>query len=264
MLTSTSVHIAFDDMGDGEPALLCLPGWCAHRTVFRPLLANAGQRRRAIALDWRGHGGSGRPEGDYGTEHLVDDAVAVIERAGAGQIVPVSLAHAGWIGIELRRRLGAERIPGIALLDWMVLGPPPPFLDALAGLQDPASWQAVRLGLFDRWTTGVDLPALDDSIAEMARHGFDDWSRAGREIAAQFAAHGSPLLALERQQPACPVLHLYAQPADDDYLDAQRSYAESHPWFHVQRLNAQSHFPMLEVAPDVASALDDFVRTLSP
>jgi pimeloyl-ACP methyl ester carboxylesterase len=98
----------------------------------------------------------------------------------------------------------------------------------------------------------------------MARHGFDDWSRAGREIAAQFAAHGSPLLALDRQQPACPVLHLYAQPADDDYLDTQRSYAESHPWFHVQRLSAQSHFPMLEVAPDVASALDEFVRTLPP
>lgn len=264
MLTTTSVPIAFDDVGDGEPALLCLPGWCAHRTVFRSLLADAGQRQRSIALDWRGHGGSQHPDGDYGTDQLVEDAIAVIERAGVDQVVPVGLSHAGWVAIELRRQLGAERIPGIALLDWMVLGPPPPFLDALAGLQDPTSWEAVRQGLFDRWTTGIDLPALDDNIAEMASHGFDDWSRAGREIARQFAEHGTPLLAIERLQPACPVLHLYAQPPDDDFLDAQQSYAESHPWFRVQRLTAYSHFPMLEKPADVAAALNDFVRTLSP
>lgn len=264
MLTATSGHIAFDDVGDGEPALLCLPGWCSHRTVFRGLLAQAGQRRRAIALDWRGHGGSARPAGDYGTDDLVDDALAVIDRADAGRVVPVALSHAGWVAIELRRRLGAERVPGIALLDWMVLGPPPPFLDALARLQEESSWEAIRQSLFEMWTTGVDVPALDDNISEMASHGFEDWSRAGREIAAQFALHGTPLLALEGLEPACPVLHLYAQPADADFLDAQRAYAKTHPWFQVQRLDARSHFPMLEDPADVATALNDFAQMLSP
>ena len=228
------------------------------------MLAHAGQHRRAIALDWRGHGGSSRPQGDYGTDDLVDDAIAVLECAGVSQVIPVGLAHAGWVAIELRRRLGSERVPGIALLDWMVLGPPPPFLDALAGLQDPASWETVRQDLFDRWSTGLDLPALTGNIAEMAGHGFDDWSRGGREIARQFATHGTPLVALEHLQPGCPVLHVYAQPSDDDFLDAQRAYAETHPWFSVQRLKARSHFPMLEAPDAVASALDRFARTLAP
>jgi pimeloyl-ACP methyl ester carboxylesterase len=242
MLTATTLHIAFDDVGDGEAALLYLPGWCGHRTMFRRLLAHTGQYRRALALDWRGHGGSDRPHGDYGNDELVEDALAVIERSGVEQVVPVGVAHAGWVAIELRRRLGADRVPGVALLDWMVLGPPPPFLDALAGLQDESSWEAVRQGLFEMWTTGIDLPALDDNIAEMASHGFEDWSRAGREIAREFATYGSPVQALEQLQPECQVIHLYAQPSDESFLTAQRSYAASHPWFRVQRLDARSHF----------------------
>ena len=37
------------------------------------------------------------------------DALAVIADSGAQSVVPVALAHAGWVGIELRRRLGHAR-----------------------------------------------------------------------------------------------------------------------------------------------------------
>lgn len=267
MLTRSAIPIAFDDVGDPGPrdpgpALLCMPGWCAHREVFRPLLAHAG-RTRTLALDWRGHGGSGAAVDDYGTAQLVEDALAVIEHAGLAQVIPVGLAHAGWVAIELRRRLGAARVPGIVLLDWMVLGAPPPFLEALAGLQDPARWEPLRRALFEKWTTGVTLPSVDDNIARMASHGFDDWARAAREIARQFAGHGTPLAALQQLAPACPVLHLYAQPADDGFLEAQRALAREHPWFRVERLAARSHFPMLEVPAEVAGALARFAHGLA-
>jgi pimeloyl-ACP methyl ester carboxylesterase len=63
-----------------------------------------------VALDWRGHGASQRPAGDYTTHDVLDDALAVIERAHAAAMIPVGLSHAGWVAIELRRRL-----------DWMFL-----------------------------------------------------------------------------------------------------------------------------------------------
>jgi len=50
--------------------------------------------------------------------------------------VPLAISHSGWVAIELRRRLGS-RMPVVVLLDWLVLEPPAPFLDALAALQDP-------------------------------------------------------------------------------------------------------------------------------
>ena len=43
--------------------------------------------------------------------------------SGADRIVPVALAHAGWVAIELRRRLG-KKIPAIVLVDWIVLDLP--------------------------------------------------------------------------------------------------------------------------------------------
>jgi hypothetical protein len=51
------------------------------------------------------------PAGDYTTHDVLDDALAVIERAHAAAMIPVGLSHAGWVAIELRRRLGHSRIP---------------------------------------------------------------------------------------------------------------------------------------------------------
>jgi pimeloyl-ACP methyl ester carboxylesterase len=78
---------------------------------------------------------------------LADDALAVIEASQADRVVLVAMSHAGWVAIELRRRLGA-RIPKLVLLDWIVLEAPPPFLTVLQALQDPAEWQQTREQLF--------------------------------------------------------------------------------------------------------------------
>jgi pimeloyl-ACP methyl ester carboxylesterase len=259
MMTSSAIPIAFDDVGDGDSnALLCLPGWGAPRSVFRPLYLELAKAHRVIALDWRGHGGSAAATADFGNEELVSDALAVVESARVKRFVPVATAHAGWIALELRRRLGPEKVPAIVLLDWMVTGAPPGFLDGLRALQDEATWSAVRESLFQRWTTGVSEPAVHAFVKEMGKLGFDMWSRAGREIGAAFTEHGSPLAALERLAPSCPTLHLYAQPDDPGFLAAQQSYCAAQPWFQVQKLDARSHFPTLEVPQVVASAITRF------
>ncbi|MDR5694420.1 MAG: alpha/beta fold hydrolase [Armatimonadota bacterium] len=134
---SHGIRISYDDYGQGEPALLFMPGWCSSRRVFDELTRRCAQWRRTLAIDWRGHGQSERPTDDFGASDLADDALAVVEASQADRVVPVALAHAGWIAIELRRRLGA-RIPKLVLLDWIVLEAPPPFLGALQSLQDPA------------------------------------------------------------------------------------------------------------------------------
>ncbi len=260
--TTAAVNLAFDDVGQGGPTLLLMPGWCGSRAVFRDLLPLAAQTRRVVSVDWRGHGESGGGDGDFTTDDLVNDAVDLIGRLGTGPVVPVALSHAGWMAIELRRTLGRDRVPGIVLLDWMVLGPPPGFLDALAGLQRPESWEAVRAGLFAMWTDGVASTAVCDYVADMRTYGFDAWSRAAREIASRFAAEAVPVAALDQLEPRCPTLHVYAQPGDDAVLLAQQAYAERHPWFEVHRVDARSHFPMLEVPDDIAGAVEDFVRRL--
>lgn len=258
-MRTKSGAIAFDDQGHGEPALLCLNGWCADRSVYQDLVPACSRHRRTLAIDWRGHGESAPASRDFGESDLVDDALAVIDECGIGSVVPVANAHAGWVAIELRRRL-RNRVPAIVLVDWLVLDPPPPFLGALAALQDPAKWQATRDRLFSMWLEGVDDPKVARLVhGAMGAHGFEMWARAGREIAAAYRRERNPLAALAGLRPAPRVLHLYAQPADPAFLQAQQAFAAGNPWFSVRRVDAKSHFPMLEVAEEMAEVVEAFV-----
>ncbi len=248
----------YDDLGTGGPALLLVPGWCGGREVFDPMAAALARHHRTVVADLVGHGDRERPTHDFTTMDEVDDLLDLIEGLGLDQVVPVTLSHAGWFAIELRRRLGAHRVPAIVLVDWMPLGTPPGFADALAGLQSPGAWSEVRGALFAMWSDENTAGIVSDYVASMGAYGFDHWSRAGREISAGFDEHGTPVEALSGLD--CPTLHLYAQPADDDYLQAQRSVAEAHPWFHAERVDAHSHFPMLEIPEDLARKVVDFIE----
>jgi pimeloyl-ACP methyl ester carboxylesterase len=159
----------------------------------------------------------------------------------------------------LRERLGAA-VPRLVLLDWIILDPPPPFLDALGGLQSPEHSGQVWDALRGMWVEGMHQPDLLRYVGEdMGSYGFDMRARAGREIAAAYARAGNPLRALAALQPPVPTLHLYAQPDDPGYLAAQQAFAVEHPWFQVRKLAARSHFPMFEVPEVMSTVIDAFV-----
>lgn len=262
MTSTATTPLTTTDRGTGEPALVFLPGWCGDRSVFDDLVAGTSEHRRALSVDWPGHGDAPPAPGDFTTADLVDRTLDLLEQADVRRLVPVALSHAGWVAVELRRRLGAERVPALVLLDWMVLGPPPPFLHALEGLQRQESWEQTRAALFDLWTTGLDIPRLADYVAGMGSHGFAMWARAGREIASSFRTEGSPLEALGRLEPPPRTLHLYAQPEGDEVLAAQQEFAADHAWFEVRRLDARSHFPMFEVPEEMSALIEQFVASL--
>jgi pimeloyl-ACP methyl ester carboxylesterase len=186
---------------------------------------------------------------------------AVIEASNARQIVPVATAHAGWIAIELRRRLAA-RIPKIVLLEWIVFEAPPPFMGALQALQNPQQWEQARQQLFSMWLTGVDNPEVIRLVHEMGNHCCEMWARAGREISAAYNQQKAPLQTLASLEKPVPTLHLYAQDPPG-YLETQEAFAAEHPWFSVRKVSAYSHFPMTEV-PDVVATEILSHRCFSP
>ena len=255
---ANGVRISYDDLGRGEPALLLMTGWAANRTMmFSQLAVYCSKHRRTLALDWRGHGLSETPKGDFGAYDLVEDALAVIEASGAQQIVPVGTAHAGWMAIELRRRL-AERIPKIVLLEWMVFEAPPPFLAVLQAGMDPQGAEQMREQITAQWLKGVDNADVIHLIRDMGRQSPELWARAAREIRSAYIQQGPPLQVLARLGKPVPVLHLYAQ-EPPGYLAVQEAFAAEHPWFHVHRLPASSHFPMIEAPDVVATEIEQFV-----
>ena len=252
-------RIHYDDVGRGEPALLFIPGWCTTRDVFREVLPRSASRRRVLSVDLRGHGQSGSGGGDFDSATVLDDLLAVVEASGARQVVPVALSHAGWWALELRRELGAERVPKLVLMDWIVTEPPLEFTEALRGLMSER-WMRTRDELLAMWLDGVEDPNIIRYARDvMGGFGEEMWARAAREIASAYAREGSPLRALSGLSPSTPTLHLYAQPDAHDYLAGQVAFGAQNPWFHVMKLPAVSHFPMLEVPDLVAAGIEALV-----
>ncbi len=255
---SDGIPIAYDDLGRGDPAFLFLTGWCADRSCFTPLMHLLERHRRVLALDWRGHGESGKTPSDFGTAQLVEDALAVVRASGVENVIPVSQAHGGWVALELRRRL-KERVPRMVLVEWLVLGTTAPLEEALRGMQSRDHWHATVEAVFEKWLHGVDHPEVVRFVREgMGRHRYEMWARAAREISHAYAEQHSPLHALAQLDPPVETLHLYAQPDDFTFLHQQEKFAAGHPWYHVRKLQARSHFPMLEAAEEIGHVIESF------
>ena len=253
------VRIGYEDRGSGEPALLFLTGWCSSLERWQRVAELAAARRRVVSFDWRGHGSSDTDPNDFGVAEQVEDALAVVEAAGLDTFVPCAASHSGWVAIELRRRLG-DRVPALVHADWMLVEPSERYMEVIRQL-DSDEWATARDTLFAIWAAGVDTPEIRAPIAVMNEHGDAMWRRSGREIGASYAEHGSPLETFQRFGPPVPVLHVYGQPPDPAYLELQERFAAEHDWFSVVKVDATTHFAMIERPEEVADAIESFVAT---
>ncbi len=261
---SEGLRIYYDDTGEGEPALLCLPGFCNEHTIFEPLAERLSADHRVLVKDWRGHGDSQVPDGDFGFAEMAADALAVIEDSGAHSVIPYAQGQAPWVAIELRRKLG-ERVPKMIASSWPAIttrGNPlaPRFLAAMEGVQDEARSRETAEKVVAMFVGGAPASVETQIQNQMLSYGYELWSRAGREISTMFAREGDPLTALSKLSPPMPMLHVYAQPPAPEYLSAQESFAREHPWFSVRRLEAVSQFPALEIPDETAAVVREFIN----
>ncbi|MGD9749609.1 MAG: hypothetical protein AB7W59_01300 [Acidimicrobiia bacterium] len=150
-------------------------------------------------------------------------------------------------------------MPKLAILDWMVLGAPPPFLDALRAMADPATTRTVVEKVSSMWSGGLTNPELLAYIDSMTTFPDEMWARAASAIAAAFETNPAPLDAIAALDVPPSTLHLYAQPGDPTYLAAQQTFASENQWFHVERLDATSHLPAFEVPDAMAEHLRGLV-----
>ncbi|MFC5826898.1 alpha/beta fold hydrolase [Nonomuraea insulae] len=85
--------------GDG-PDLLMLHGLGARWQVFAPLFPGLRDHANLWAMDFRGHGTSGRTPGAYRLEDYCDDALALLRRTRTPSIV-YGHSLGGWVALSL-------------------------------------------------------------------------------------------------------------------------------------------------------------------
>jgi pimeloyl-ACP methyl ester carboxylesterase len=261
---SDGIRIYYDDTGEGEPVLLCLPGWCNTHAIFAPLAERLSADHRVLAIDWRGHGHSQASERDFGFAEMAGDAVAVMQDSGAHSVIPIAQGQAPWAAVELHRLLG-ERVPKMVISSWPVISPSgnplaSRFLDAIRALQYYERWREGAEQLLTMWLSGAPAFVETQIREQMLLQGFEMWSRGGREILAMYALEGEPLRVLSNFSPPVSVLHVYSQPRAPEFLAVQESFAREHPWYSVHRLEGVSQFPTLEVPDETAAVIREFLR----
>jgi pimeloyl-ACP methyl ester esterase len=100
-ITSGAVRLHVSERGVGHPVLF-LHGWMADSTVFDPVLdvVCRDQGLRAITMDLRGHGRSGKPAEGYGVEEHSHDVDAVHDACSLGEVTLVGWSLGGAVALH--------------------------------------------------------------------------------------------------------------------------------------------------------------------
>jgi pimeloyl-ACP methyl ester carboxylesterase len=118
MMGDAAVELYADDGGAGEglPVVL-LHSLAGNTRQWEAQLAHLRAARRAVALDWRGHGRSTAPEGGgWSPAEMAEDVAAAVERLGLGRFVLVGHSAGALVALAYAG-MRPERVAGLLLLD---------------------------------------------------------------------------------------------------------------------------------------------------
>lgn len=251
---------SYDDAGEGDVILL-LSGWCQDHRLFKFLAPELAKTHRVIRLDWRGHGDHRDHDGDFTTGDQASDVIAFLDHMKIEQAVPLSTSHGGWANVETADRMGKARIPRVVVIDWIQTPPPADFLRQIDDLQDRTNWENGRGDLFNYWigeTQNQDI--IHHVNNEMASYSFEMWARSGREIAIAYRKWGNPMQRMAAFKELRPITHIYSQPFEPEYAQAQLDFAAKNSWYRPNKLPGKTHFPTLEQPKVVADTIRAFLQ----
>lgn len=251
--------LSYDEAGEGD-VLLLLSGWCQDHRLFKTLVPELAKTNRVIRLDWRGHGDHREHDGDFTVDDQASDVVAFLDKMNIDKVVPVSTSHGGWANIEITDRLGTARIPRSVVIDWIQTTPNEDFFRMIDHIQDRTNWENGRGDFFNYWIGDTENQDIVNHVNnEMAQYSFEMWARSGREIGKAYRKWGNPMQRMAALSEKRPITHVYSQPFEPEYAQAQIDFAAANDWYKPNKLPGKTHFPTLEQPKVVAETIRAFV-----
>ena len=161
----TTVHLAHEERGAGDPPMLFLHGMACVRQDMDLLIDDFAADHRCVAFDMRGHGASDVPVNAYATTDFTDDIGRMIDDRGLDRPVLVGHSFGGSASLVFADAY-PERVRALVMLDSGLRSSATvgadlnPFYDALR-VATPEQYRVivedfVRTWLFDP----VDDPAI--------------------------------------------------------------------------------------------------------
>jgi pimeloyl-ACP methyl ester carboxylesterase len=109
------VRVRYVDVGEGTPIVL-VHGFASSLETWNAVIPTLAKSHRVIALDLKGFGWSGRPEGDYSPHAEAELVYALLDQRGVGRVAVVAHSWGASVALEMALTQPA-RVTKIALYD---------------------------------------------------------------------------------------------------------------------------------------------------
>jgi len=249
IILSGGTELSVYDGGQGNPLLFIHGNSCDH-TFLWPQVEHFSATRRVLAPDLRGHGDSGKPEGDYTFAAMAGDLAEMALVLGIRSLTAVGHSMGGMVALELARR-HPGLVNAVACLDTTVLTPPgrpSRIFSLLEGLRSTA-WRGYFLRYFESSFEETDDPERKEAILERMlatpQHVvvslFEQWRVADGAAAAR--ACRAPFLYVGSSRPRTDLAQL----------------RELCPQLMTGQVVGSGHFMTLEVPEQVNAMLERFL-----
>jgi pimeloyl-ACP methyl ester carboxylesterase len=247
-VTGAAGRLVIDDGGHGGVPVLFVHSFAGTSSHWAAQLAHLRRTRRAIALNLRGHGGSGIPaDHDYSVPSLAQDIAAVADALGLQRFVLVGHSLGGSAAAAYAAQ-HPERLAGLVLVAAPGHMPPDLAKDVMQALE--TDYTRVMDDHWASMTQGAKpevKPRLNADMRRMSR-------KASKAlIGATFAFDPSPALAS---------YHGPALLIDTVHGEAHGALHQLVPQVARERLTGTSHWPHLDDPARFNRVLDDFLGQL--
>ena len=255
--SADGVQIAWRRVGQGDPAVVLIPGWAANSAIWRAQLAALAAHYSVVTLDLAGQGASGANRHTWTLPLFAQDVAAVVARLPNAHIVLVGDGLGGPVALEAAPVIGARLtgIIGVETFRTLGLGPPPP-AQVAHSLQ---FFHTNFAGAVRRFVSGTLFrpqsdPALVHMVADMMAQATPD--RALATLAALNQLDYASILPLVK----APILVI-----DSDLGGAvdQARLQHAAPRLRVITLSGDDSFPMLSDAQRFNATLLQSIASLA-
>jgi pimeloyl-ACP methyl ester carboxylesterase len=240
--------IQIDDGGSGGVPVLFLHGFSGNSSHWAAQLDHLRPRRRAIAMNLRGHGGSDAPaDGDFAVESQAADVLAVLDVLVPEPAVLVGHSLGGAVAIAVAGR-NPTRVAGLVLASAPGRLPEEQATQVVGAME--ADYEGTSAGYWNRLTEG----ATPDTLARIERERHDLDAATGLAIIrATFTFDPESLL---RAYPG-PKLAIVTprQNAPHDLHNAV-------PGVPHRVIEGTSHFLQMDRPDEFNAILDEFLATV--
>lgn len=248
------------DAGAGEPALVLLHGFPLHAGMWAPQLEHLSAKRRVIAPDLLGFGGSDAPDSMFRYTMLgfADLLAGLLDTLGLEQVALGGLSMGGYVAFAFLREY-AERVSAVVLADTRASADTNEVYERRTDQQD----QVARIG-----TTALIEVLLGGLLSDHTRATrLELVERVRRLMANPPAGYIGALEAMKHRPDATDKLARISVPTlvvvgEDDALsppDVARGMQERIPGAELAILPRAGHLSNLEAAEEFNAAVDDFL-----